>query len=60
MTPEDIRDIINDRLYGKTHDQVDTYVENKVVDLASAKEHLKELTHIILFMLNNPNWKLGD
>ena len=60
MTPEQIRDIINARLDRKTHDQIDTYVENRITDLPSAKEHVKELTHIILFMLNNPSWKLGD
>lgn len=60
MTWEELRDILNTRLAGKTPDDVSDYVNNQITDLASAKEHIRELTLIVLFILNNTGFRLGD
>jgi hypothetical protein len=38
-------------LAGKTYDQVDTYMDNHVSDLASAREVLKKLARIVLAII---------
>ena len=40
----------------KSPDQVIAYVNNNIADLATAKEHLRKLTLVVLFMLNNSNY----
>lgn len=56
MTWEDVRDEIEALLKDKTPDQVIAYVNANITDLASAKEHLRKLTLVVMFMLNNTNY----
>ena len=39
------------QLYGLTHEQLDTYIDNNVTDLPSAKEFLKKLAHAVLWLV---------
>lgn len=34
-----------------TPDRIDTYIDNNVTDLASAKEFLKKLSHVVLLLV---------
>jgi hypothetical protein len=60
MTWEELKVIVNNRLHGITPDQAADYIENNVTDLASAKQQLKQLTLLVLFLANNTGWTLGD
>ncbi len=40
---------------GLTKEQVDTYIDNNVTDLASAKAYLKKLSKIVLYILKQTN-----
>jgi len=44
-------DSVISNLKGKTFAEVDAYVENQVTDLASAKQFLKVLAKIVLYLL---------
>ena len=37
-------------LQNLTYDQIDTYIDNNVTNLVSAKEYLKKLSKIVLFL----------
>jgi len=39
-----------------TFNQLDTYIDNNVTDLASAKLYLKKLSKVVLAMLKRQNW----
>ena len=39
-----------------TYDQLATYIDNNVTDLASAKAFLKQLAAVVLAMLKRQNW----
>ena len=39
------------QLYGLTHEQLDTYIDANVTDLASAREFLRKLSHIVLWLV---------
>jgi len=39
------------KLYGLTHDQLDTYIDNNMTDLASAKEIMRKALHVILWLV---------
>jgi hypothetical protein len=60
MNWEELKIIVNNRLHDVTPDQAAAYIDNNVTDLASAKEHLKQLTLLVLFLANNTNFVLGD
>lgn len=40
---------------GITYNQLDTYIENNVIDMASAKIYLKKLSKVVLAMLKRQN-----
>lgn len=37
-------------LQNLTYDQIDTYIDNNVTNLANAKEYLKKLSKIVLYL----------
>ncbi len=39
------------QLYGLTHEQLDTYIDNNVTNLASAKEFVRKQAHVILWLV---------
>ena len=39
------------QLYGLTHEQLDTYIDNNMTDLASAKEIMRKALHVILWLV---------
>lgn len=39
------------QLYGLTHEQLDTYIDNNMTDLASAKEIVRNALHVILWLV---------
>ena len=39
------------QLYGLTHEQLDIYINNNVTDLASAREFVRKMAHIILWLV---------
>lgn len=60
QTWEDVRDWINKRLHNKTPQDVIAYVEGNVNDMASAKELLIKIILVLIFIVMNRNWRLGD
>jgi len=42
-------------LNGLTVEQINTYIDNNITDLSSAKVFLKKLSKIILYMLRHSN-----
>jgi len=38
-------------LYGLTHERLDTYIDNNVTDLASAREFVRKMAHVILWLV---------
>ena len=49
-------EIIASDLANKTYAQVDTYVENNVTDLASAKVVIKKMAKLMLAILKRQDW----
>ena len=49
-------EIIASDLANKTYTQVDTYVENNVTDLASAKVVIKKMAKLMLAILKRQDW----
>ena len=39
------------RLYGLTHEELDTYIDNNVTNLAEAKEFIRKLAHVTLWLV---------
>ena len=39
------------QLYGLTHNQLDTYIDNNVTNLAEAKEFMRKMAHVILWLV---------
>ena len=39
------------QLYGLTHEQLDTYIDNNVTNLATAKEVIRKALHVILWLV---------
>jgi len=39
------------QLYGLTHEQLDAYIDGNVTDLASAKEFVRKMAHVILWLV---------
>ena len=39
------------QLYGLTHEQLDTYLDNNMTDLASAREIMRKALHVILWLV---------
>lgn len=39
------------QLYGLTHEQLDTYIDNNVTNLAEAKEFIRKMAHVILWLV---------
>jgi len=39
------------QLYGLTHERLDTYIDNNVTDLASAREFVRKMAHVILWLV---------
>ncbi len=52
---EIIREIKKSFLNGLTKEQINTYIDNNVIDLNSAKQFLKKLSIIILYLLKGNN-----
>ena len=42
-------------LNGLTVEQINTYIDNQIVDLASAKAYLKKISKVILYILRHSN-----
>lgn len=38
-------------LYGLTHEQLDTYIDDNVTNLATAREFVRKLAHVILWLV---------
>ena len=49
-------EIIASDLANKTYTQVDTYIENNVTDLASAKVVIKKMAKLMLAILKRQDW----
>ena len=64
FTPEEVETQYNDAkntidlsdLSKLTYNQLDTYIDNNITDLASAKLYLKKLSKVVLAMLKRQNW----
>ena len=39
------------QLYGLTHEQLDTYIDNNMTDLQSAREIIRKALHVILWLV---------
>ena len=39
------------QLYGLTHEELDTYIDNNVTNLAEAKEFIRKLAHVTLWLV---------
>ena len=39
------------QLYGLTHAELDIYIDNNVTDLASAREFVRKMAHVILWLV---------
>jgi len=39
------------QLYGLTHEQLDTYIDNNVTDLQSAREFVRKMAHVTLWLV---------
>ena len=49
-------EIVASDLANKTYTQVDTYIENNVTDLASAKVVIKKMAKLMLAILKRQDW----
>ena len=63
FTPDEVESIYNEAkeainlsdIPKLTYDQLDTYIDNNITDLASAKTYLKKLSKVVLAMLKRQN-----
>ena len=39
------------QLYDLTHEQLDTYIDNNVTDLQSAREFMRKMAHVLLWLV---------
>jgi len=39
------------QLYGLTHEQLDTYIDSNVTNLAEAKQFMRKMAHVILWLV---------
>ena len=39
------------QLYGLTHEQLDTYIDNNVTNLGEAREFMRKIAHVILWLV---------
>ena len=64
FTPEEVESTYNEAkeainlsdISKLTYNQLDTYIENNVTSLASAKIYLKKLSKVVLAILKRQNW----
>jgi len=52
---EALREIKTSFLSGLTKEQINTYIDNQITDLANAKAFLKKLSVVVLYILRHSN-----
>lgn len=50
-----LKEIRTSFINGLTVDQINTYIDNQITDLASARAFLKKLSKVVLYILRHSN-----